>query len=269
MDEFSEQSARYRRIERALGFMESNFRTQPDLDEIARSVHLSRFHFDRLLKDWVGITPLQFLHYLTLDYAKKQLLEAQSVLDAAIDAGLSGPGRLHDLFVTFEAMSPGEFKKSGAGLTVSYGLHPTPFGTCLLARTDRGICHLTFLGPTEDDQVFALQQLSEAWPLAHLREDREKTGPLVEQIFSQATGNSACRFHLLLKGTSGDPARSPDLLSKSSRNTRPAQSLPGSRGSSGRQPTGLSHPLSSGHPRIGQNPEWFMDKYDGNSKPVE
>ncbi|MDP3481078.1 MAG: methylated-DNA--[protein]-cysteine S-methyltransferase [Desulfoprunum sp.] len=201
MDEFSEQSARYRRIERALSFIESNFRTQPDLDEIARSVHLSRFHFDRLFKDWVGITPLQFLHYLTLDYAKKQLLEAQSVLDAAIDAGLSGPGRLHDLFVTFEGMSPGEFKKSGAGLAVGYGLHPTPFGTCLLARTDRGICHLSFPGPTEDDQVFALQQLSDAWPQAHLREDRENTGPLVEQIFSQATGNSTCRFHLLLKGT--------------------------------------------------------------------
>jgi len=111
MENLAEQSEHYQRIARSISFIEGNFRTRPNLDEIARSVHLSRYHFHHLFKDWVGISPLQFLHYLTLDYAKEQLRQAKSVLDTSIAAGLSGPGRLHDLFVTFEAISPGEFKR--------------------------------------------------------------------------------------------------------------------------------------------------------------
>ncbi len=201
MDSLTGQSESYRRIERAIGYIEHNFRAQPDLDEIACSVNLSRFHFDRLFKDWVGITPLQFLHFLTLDYAKEQLRETKSVLDAAIDAGLSGPSRLHDLFVTFEAMSPGEFKGLGAGLTIDYGFHPSPFGPCLLALTERGICHLAFLDDTDGAQVLALQHLSKAWPHARFREQHRCTGPVVEQIFNSASTGGTRPFHLLLKGT--------------------------------------------------------------------
>lgn len=201
MDRLTEQSERYRRIARAISYIELNFRAQPGLDEIARSIHLSRYHFERLFKDWVGITPLQFLHFLTLDYAKQQLREAKSVLDASIEAGLSGPGRLHDLFVTFEAMSPGEFKRLGAGLEVRYGLHPTPFGPCLLAFTNRGICHLAFLDDTDTAQGLALHDLAAGWPHAMLVQDRRGSASLVSQIFERRPTNRNRPFHLLLKGT--------------------------------------------------------------------
>jgi AraC family transcriptional regulator, regulatory protein of adaptative response / methylated-DNA-[protein]-cysteine methyltransferase len=201
MEDLLKQSDCYRRIARAIEYIDDNFRSQPDLDKIAGSVHLSRFHFDRLFKDWVGISPVQFLHFLTLDYAKEQLQEAQSVLDAAIDAGLSGPGRLHDLFVAFEAASPGEFKRLGAGLSIDYGFHPSPFGTCLLALTRRGICHLAFLDDTDEARDRALQDLFAAWPQAGCREDRRTTAPVLEQIFTSRSGGGNRPLHLLLKGT--------------------------------------------------------------------
>ena len=201
MDDLLKQADCYRRIARAIEYIDDNFRSQPDLDDIAGSIHLSRFHFDRLFKDWVGISPVQFLHFLTLDYAKEQLQEAQSVLDAAIDAGLSGPGRLHDLFVTFEAASPGEFKKLGAGLTIDYGFHPSPFGPCLLALTARGICHLGFLDDTDEARERSLQDLFAAWPRAEYREDRRATTPVLEQIFTRRSSGDNRPLHLLLKGT--------------------------------------------------------------------
>jgi len=104
----------YQRIERAIRFIEAHFKSQPSLEQIAQSIHLSKFHFDRLFKRWAGISPIQFLQFMTLDYAKQRLSESRSLLDTAWDAGLSGPGRLHDLFVTFEAVTPGEFKKQAA-----------------------------------------------------------------------------------------------------------------------------------------------------------
>ena len=139
---FSQHSEDYQRIERTIRFVEANFRSQPSLDEIAESAHLSKYHFQRLFKRWAGISPIQFLQFLTLEYAKERLAESRSLLDTSLDAGLSGPSRLHDLFLTFVAMTPGEFKRLGADLKIEYGLHPTPFGECLLATTDRGICHL-------------------------------------------------------------------------------------------------------------------------------
>ncbi len=112
-----QQSEDYRRIEKAIKFIESHFKSQPTLEKIAESVHLSKYHFDRLFKRWAGISPIQFMQFLTLDYAKKRLSESKNLLETALDAGLSGPSRLHDLFVTFEAMTPGDFKKQGVGLT--------------------------------------------------------------------------------------------------------------------------------------------------------
>ena len=145
---FSQKAEDFRRIEKAIQHLESNFRDQPSLDEIAAGIHLSKYHFQRLFKRWAGISPIQFLHYLTLDYTKQKLAESRSILDASLDAGLSGPGRLHDLFVTFEAMTPGEYKRLGQGVTIQYGFHDTPFGRCLLATTPKGICALRFLaGP--------------------------------------------------------------------------------------------------------------------------
>ena len=146
-EKFIEACDPYRRIEQAIQFLEGSFRNQPSLDEIAASVHLSKYHFQRLFKRWAGVTPSQFLQYLTIEYAKARLNEAQSILDTTLDVGLSSPSRLHDLFVTFEAMTPGEYKRQGAGMDVRYGFHPTPFGECLLGVTQRGICALRFTSP--------------------------------------------------------------------------------------------------------------------------
>ena len=144
----------YTRIKKAILYIEENFHNQPDLDEVARSVHLSKYHFQRLFKRWAGISPKQFIQFLTLEHAKKMLTESETVLDTSFEVGLSGPGRLHDLFVTFEAMTPGEFKNKGEDLAITYGFHATPFGECLLATTERGICGLSFVRQGEQLERF-------------------------------------------------------------------------------------------------------------------
>jgi AraC family transcriptional regulator of adaptative response/methylated-DNA-[protein]-cysteine methyltransferase len=197
--DFTQQADDYQRVEQAIRFLEANFRRHPSLDEIAESVHLSKYHFQRLFKRWAGISPTQFLQFLTLEYAKERLQESQSILDAALDAGLSGPGRLHDLFVTFEATTPGEYKKQGTGLQITYGIHDTPFGKCLLATTARGICALHFVQTS--DIPAAVKPLTDHWPQAQLVEDRRQTQPLVDQIFAPASADHSRPFHLLLKGT--------------------------------------------------------------------
>jgi AraC family transcriptional regulator of adaptative response/methylated-DNA-[protein]-cysteine methyltransferase len=196
---FAQQSSDYQRVADAIRFLEASYRQHPSLDEIADSVHLSKYHFQRLFKRWAGISPTQFMQFLTLEYAKARLQESQSVLDAALDAGLSGPGRLHDLFVTFEAMTPGEYKKRGSGLQITYGFHHTPFGESLLATTERGICALYFV--QEDDRSAALDQLTNHWLQANLREDPGQTQPLIDRIFAPVPTDPPRPFHLLLKGT--------------------------------------------------------------------
>ncbi len=197
--DFSQQSEDYQRIEKAIRFVEENMKSQPTLDQIADSVHLSKYHFNRLFKRWAGISPIQFLQFLTLEYTKQKLADSRSILDTSLDAGLSGPGRLHDLFVTFEAMTPGEFKQMGAGLKIKYGFQPTPFGECLLAMTDRGICHLGFVDG--DNRSMALSQLRQIWPKAALVENRVGIGSMVKRIFSAGTYRDSHPFHLHLKGT--------------------------------------------------------------------
>src|SRR3989304_4543218 len=139
------RSAEYARIEKAILYLGENFRRQPNLKEVARAVGLSEYHFHRLFTRWAGISPKRFLQFLTAEYAGRLLRESPNVLDAAYEAGLSGSGRLHDLLVSVYARTPGEMKKEGAGLTIQYGVHPSPFGDCLLAITGRGICGLSFL----------------------------------------------------------------------------------------------------------------------------
>lgn len=195
----SKLSNDYNKIEKAISFIEENFRSQPDLEQIAASVHLSKYHFDRLFKRWAGVSPLQFLKFLTLDYTKQRLANSASVLDSALDAGLSGPGRLHDLFVSFDAMTPGDFKRQGDGLKISYGFYNTPFGPCILAKTERGICHLGFI--EEEEQVDSLTYIRDLWPGAVLTKKSRDIQSIARQIFSPGPANSNKPFTLHLKGT--------------------------------------------------------------------
>jgi len=194
-----QRSLDYQRVEKAIAFLQSNYTQQPDLQAVARSVHLSEYHFQRLFTRWAGISPKRFLQYLTLEHAKRALKESRSVLDATFDAGLSSPGRLHDLFVAIDAMTPGEFKQSGEGLTIHYGFHPTLFGECLLAVTGRGICGLSFVSEGKRTQV--LKELRERWKGATLVEAPATTQPFVDRLFSKPAKKQRKPLQLLLKGT--------------------------------------------------------------------
>lgn len=198
-DQLSQQATDYQRVEQAIQYLEDNFLQQPSLDEIATHVHLSKYHFQRLFKQWAGVSPTQYLHYLTVEYAKERLAQSQSVYEASLESGLSGGGRLHDLFVTFEAVTPGEYKQQGEGLNIIYGFHETLFGQCLIATTGRGICALRFVTP--DGQEAILSDLKDEWPLARFEEDANVTGPLSERIFSTPDNGHKRPMHLLLKGT--------------------------------------------------------------------
>ncbi len=197
--DYAQQSDDYRRIEKAIQFIEDHFRSQPSLDQIAASANLSRYHFDRLFKRWAGVSPIQFVQFLTLDYTKHQLVESRSLLDTALSAGLSGPSRLHDLFVTFEAMTPGEFKKQGHGLQIEYGFCDSPFGECLLATTGRGICSFGFV--EAGCQTEAVEDLFQTWPESRFRENTAGIDPIVADIFTRDPNETRRPFNLLLKGT--------------------------------------------------------------------
>jgi AraC family transcriptional regulator of adaptative response/methylated-DNA-[protein]-cysteine methyltransferase len=198
-EDYSQQSEDFKRIEKAIRFIEVKFKSQPTLDQIAESVHVSKYHFDRLFKRWVGISPIQFLQFTTLDYTKQKLVESKSLLETSLEAGLSGPSRLHDLFVTFEAMTPGDFKRQGVGLKISYGFSKSPFGECLLAVTERGICHLGFV--EEDNRSETLRPLLQAWPGSEFIEDRERIRLMVKDIFNIDHKQTPGPFNLYLKGT--------------------------------------------------------------------
>ncbi len=198
-EKFFEQSEDYERIAQAIAYLENHFQEQPSLDEAAASVHLSKYHFQRLFKRWAGVTPAQFTHYLTVEYAKERLRASRSVFDTTLDAGLTSPGRLHDLFVNFEAVTPGEYKKYGKDLEIFYGFHPTPFGECLLAKTQRGICALRFVIPGGREDV--ISQLKREWPQAVFVETPAKTQSIVEKVFAPTQTDGRREFHLVIRGT--------------------------------------------------------------------
>lgn len=201
MNDYSQSALDYKRIENAIQFLEQNFHRQPSLEKIAASAHLSEFHFQKLFSSWVGVSPKRFLQFLTKEYAKELLKESQNLLDVTYETGLSSPGRLHDLFVTCEAMTPGEFKDQGKGLCIEYGFHPSPFGETLLATTNRGICRLSFV--KEDGREEELTALEKSWPNAELLESTSKTEKLANQIFTISYNGSKKPqpIYLFLKGT--------------------------------------------------------------------
>ncbi|NET11053.1 MAG: methylated-DNA--[protein]-cysteine S-methyltransferase [Symploca sp. SIO2B6] len=194
--------ADYERIARAIAFMRQYHRSQPDLKTIAQHVHLSEYHFQRLFKAWAGISPKRFSQYLTLEYAKAQMAETKNLLELSAEAGLSSPGRLHDLFVTVEAMSPGEFKTGGKGLTIRYGVHNSPFGHCLIALTQCGVCNLHFFdcgseqyanGQGTDEQGakrIAAQYMQDAWPNADRFYEPWATKEVRDRIFPSSPSSS-------------------------------------------------------------------------------
>ena len=186
----------YELIRKAIGFIRQHYRSQPNLATIAQHVNLSEYHFQRLFTQWAGISPKRFSQYLTLDYAKSRITQTASLLELTIESGLSSPGRLHDLFVTLEAMSPGEYKSAGAGLTIRYGIHNTPFGVCLIAVTDRGICNLHFLDTP--NRTLAEQQLQSEWPNATIINEPRATEDICAQIFH---GSDQSPLTLHIKGT--------------------------------------------------------------------
>jgi len=189
----------YGRVERAIRYLETHFREQPDLEDVARATGLSAFHFQRLFSRWAGISPKRFLQFLTAEYARRLLRESSGVLDAAYEAGLSGPGRLHDLIVAVHAATPGEMKARGAGLTIRYGTHPSPFGDCFIAITDKGICALSFLAGRGVGE--AIGQLRSDWQEARRIEDAKATGDMTKRVFDSSPKGTATPLHAYVKGT--------------------------------------------------------------------
>lgn len=196
---YAQLSEDYLRVEQALKNLERSFHEQPNLKEIAKSVCLSEYHFQRLFSRWVGISPKRFLQFLTKEYAKKLLEESKDLLDVAYEAGLSSPGRLYDLFVACEAVTPGEFKNRGEGLKIVYGFHPTAFGDCMLAMTERGICGLAFVQKGGSEQAVAA--LKRKWKRAELCADQSSTRSLIDQIFNPLKEGKSRPLYLFLKGT--------------------------------------------------------------------
>ena len=188
----------YQRVAEAIDYIAHHVDDQPSLAQIAEHVHLSPYHFNRLFKRWAGITPKRYLQHLTLDSAKRRLHGRASLMEVAWQVGLSGTGRLHDLFVGIDAVTPGEYRSGGAGVVIGYGFHDTPFGECLIANTSRGICHLSFVDTGGRDAALAV--LEQNWTAATLGEQSSETAGLCAAIFDpQAT--PATRSRLLLNGT--------------------------------------------------------------------
>ena len=182
------------RVERALEWLSRNFERQPSLAEAAGHVGWSEYHFQRRFRRHVGLSPKKYIQFLTLERAKELLAQSRSVLDAAYASGLSGPGRLHDLFVSVEAMTPGEYKHRGQGLTIRYGAHPSPFGQCLIMRTARGVCGLAFTSPARCKEVLA--ELTRGFEAATFVEDAGATADIAKTIFGDPAGGDDIALHL-------------------------------------------------------------------------
>src|SRR6186713_1048581 len=173
----------YAVVRRAIAYISERWRAQPEVEQVAHAVGVTPDELHHLFRRWAGLTPKAFLQAITLDAARKLLRDSASVLDATYEVGLSGPGRLHDLFVTHEAMSPGEWKSGGDGLTISYGFHPSQFGSALVMATDRGLCGLAFSDLGQERA--ALDDMRRRWPRANYVEDSARTSAIAARIFDK------------------------------------------------------------------------------------
>ena len=192
-------STDYARIERAIRYLDRERAAAPTLADVAAHVGLSESHFQRMFTRWAGISPKRFVQYRTAEVVKRLLRERRPVLETTYEAGLSGPGRLHDLVVNAEAVTPGELQRGGLGVTVRYGFHPTPFGDCLIAVTPRGVCHLAFVAPVSRKD--ALARLEHDWPLAQLIPDQDATRAVAAKAFPPPGSSALPSLALHVKGT--------------------------------------------------------------------
>jgi AraC family transcriptional regulator of adaptative response/methylated-DNA-[protein]-cysteine methyltransferase len=195
----SSAAADYDIVRRAIAHIRGNWRAQPEIEQIAEAAGVTPAELHHLFRRWAGLTPKAFLQALTLDSARNLLRDSASVLDASYEVGLSGPGRLHDLFVTHEAMSPGEWKSGGEGLTICYGFHPSVFGTALVLATDRGLCGLAFADLGKEKATLA--DMRRRWPRAEYVEDSARTAPLTARIFDKKLWKPDRPLRVVLIGT--------------------------------------------------------------------
>ncbi len=189
----------YDLVRRAVGFISEHWRAQPEVKAIAGAVGVTPTELHHLFRRWAGLTPKAFVSALTLNHARRLLRDSASVLDASYEVGLSGPGRLHDLFVTHEAMSPGEWKSGGEGLRIAYGFHPSPFGTALVMATARGLAGLAFADAGEESATLA--DMRSRWPKAQYVEDLAATLPYARRVFDQSLWRPDQPLRVVLIGT--------------------------------------------------------------------
>lgn len=193
----TQQELNYKRIAEAIEYYRSRFREQPSLEEVASHIHLSPFHFQRMFKEWAGVTPKQFLQYISIEHAKQLLRKSgTSLLNAAYDTGLSGTGRLHDLFIKIEGMTPGEFKNGGEALSINYSFAETPFGNMIVASTSKGICYMAFA----ENETAAFAILKQHFPRAGFRQFADRLQQNALFIFTQ-DWHKIDQVKLHLKGT--------------------------------------------------------------------
>ncbi|MFI5453273.1 bifunctional helix-turn-helix domain-containing protein/methylated-DNA--[protein]-cysteine S-methyltransferase [Pedobacter sp. UC225_61] len=193
----TQEQLNYYRIAEAISYLQENFKAQPELDEVAKRVNLSPFHFQRLFTEWAGVSPKKFLQYLSLSYAKNILRDQQLTLsDTAFETGLSSTDRLHDLFINIEGMTPGEFKNGGADLAINYEYYSTSFGNLLVASTAKGICYMAFA----DDENNAFSEINQQFPQAKFNKQKDTIQKAALPIFNQ-DWNEAAEVKLHLKGT--------------------------------------------------------------------
>jgi AraC family transcriptional regulator, regulatory protein of adaptative response / methylated-DNA-[protein]-cysteine methyltransferase len=194
-----EHIVNYRRIEQAISYITANFTDQPSLKDIAASVHLSEFHFQRMFMRWAGISPKKFMQFLTIGYAKKALRESHPLLDVAYDAGYSSASRLYDLFVSFEGVTPGEYKEFGRNITIRYGYYQSPFGDCLIAVTEKGICWLSFV--EENERTAGIRLMREHWSESTLVRDDASAVKAGNRIFDRKSKRKKAALNCFVKGT--------------------------------------------------------------------
>ncbi|HEX4084153.1 MAG TPA: methylated-DNA--[protein]-cysteine S-methyltransferase [Chthoniobacteraceae bacterium] len=183
----------YARVEKAIHYLDANAGRQPSLGDVAGHLGLSAFHCQRMFHRWAGVTPKDFLQVATLEYAKGLLRESRPVLEAALESGLSGPGRLHDLCLSIEAMTPGEYRRGGEGLTIQWGIHETPVGEALIATTRRGICAIRFAA---DESL-----LEREWPRARILRDHAGTAAIAREVSRRMRGEKGQPLSVLFRGT--------------------------------------------------------------------